>query len=219
MYRQFMRGLSSGIFVLAILGALCLFFATWCALCVRSGKNPLADAGDIDFPLVWLLLNLAVAAALAYGGARVRRKAAGFQWGELRSASKKHREDSSRLRTRFLWTVAAEWVVITMAVLLALRAGRPDLIWPGVALGISLHFAPLAYLFRLRPYYFTAAGGSLASIFSLAAPPALLPPAERLLLASLGLGAATWITAAYLILNAEGLARSWDDDESPRTAE
>jgi hypothetical protein len=80
-----------------------------------------------------------------------------------------------------------------------------ELTAPLIGLVISLHFAPLARVFRLRTYYATAVFGAAFSILSIGL------PAVRLPVLGFGLGITMWLTALDSILRADQLARRWND--------
>ena len=89
-----------------------------------------------------------------------------------------------------------------------------NLPWPLIGLVISIHFLPLARIFRVRPYYVLAVLGTavgLASLLSFTGNP-------RTVAVGLGLGLAIGGCAVYLVANSAALA-----DEavrkSPRPAE
>jgi hypothetical protein len=90
-----------------------------------------------------------------------------------------------------------------------MRWHREDLIWPGIALVVSLHFVPLGLVLRMRPYLATAAFGSALAALALALPVSLLPPAVRFVFIGAGMGVILWATALYVILRADRLALAW----------
>lgn len=129
------------------------------------------------------------------------------QANESSQANALAKEYGRRLRRRFLQIALAEWTGVVAAILLGIFFHRPDLIWPGASLIVCLHFAPLASLFRVRPYYFLAAAGSVFCVIAPFTPAASMNTAHRLLLVGAGVGSAMWMTAAYNVLAAHRLAR------------
>jgi len=82
---------------------------------------------------------------------------------------------------------------------------------------VSLHFAPIASLVRVRPYYLLAVCGSIVATAGLVMSPAVLSPTMRLIGVGAGMGMAVWTTAIYVLIRADRLVRVWDDaQESPR---
>lgn len=192
-YRQFMWGLSNGITVLAVAGAF------WCSMATpRVGWPVLAPV-------------IVVGAVLVSAAVRTRRLAAGFGRRELRTAAEPYRARARRIQAGLLGASLLEGGMVGMAVWLCRLAQRDDLIWPAMALAVSLHFLPLAWLFSVRPYYATAAAGSTLALVLLLVPETWLPPLTRLAIVGAGMGAIMWITAAYVALRADRLVRVWDD--------
>jgi hypothetical protein len=198
-YRQFMWGLSNGIFVLALAGAFWFGLAAWAAASSLA-IAPIALATVV----------------LAYGARRVRRQASGFQIKEIKGGSDAERARTRRIQVGFRWLSLMEGGLSGLAVFLCLHTHREDLIWPGLALGVSLHFAPLAHLVSVRPYYIAAACGSLVAIAGLSVPEASLSPALRTAGVGIGMGAVIWITAAYASLRADTLVLAWNNARGPR---
>ncbi len=188
LYRQFMWGLSNGIFVLALAGAF------WFGLAVASTQ--------VGWP-VWLLVD-AGAIAVAMGGWVVRRKSQGFRLREAtNSPDPTVRERVRYIRSRFRLIGVLEMLLIWPAVGMSFYFHRTDLVWPIIGLGVSLHFLPLARLFRVNAYYALGGFGTIVSVGVFFA-----PTHSRVIITSLALGFAVWSTAAYLILFAERIASS-----------
>jgi hypothetical protein len=193
MHRQFMWGLSNGIINLAMAG---LF---WFGLAVVS-------RGDFG----WAVPIVAVAALILAGAVQVRRKSMGFRFSDLKRAEGEQRERTKKINRGILWAIICEILLIWLSIFLCYAFQRPDLTWPAIALAVSLHFFPLARLFRMRPYYANAAFGSAVALATLLIPEAALSPSLRLQVLGIGMGTTVWITAAYAILNAGQLAAVWD---------
>jgi hypothetical protein len=64
---------ANGILVLAVCALVCLTGAIYCGICVRAGLDPLGNASRVDIPVIWLFLNLGLAAVLIAGSVKVRR--------------------------------------------------------------------------------------------------------------------------------------------------
>ncbi len=191
-YRQFMWGLSNGIFTLALAGAFWFSMAAWSAGWLQA---------EIPIPIV--------AALIAYGAVRVRREATGFRLRELKGASAAEQARAHRIQVGFRWLAMLEGGLVGLSFFLCSHFHREDLAWPGMALAVSLHFLPLARLVTVRPYYVTAVFGSLIAVVFLVIPQAALSPETRTALVCTGMGTAIWITAVYNLLRADRLAGRW----------
>jgi hypothetical protein len=194
-----MWGLSNGIFVLALAGAFWFGLAAWAAA-ASLAIAPIA----------------VVTVILAFGARRVRRQASGFQIKEIKNGTDVERARTRRIQVGFRWVSLMEGALSALAVFLCLHTHREDLIWPGIALGVGLHFAPLAHLVSVRPYYVAAACGSLIAIAGLLVPEASLSPALRTAGVGIGMGAVIWTTAGYASLRADTLALAWNNATGQR---
>jgi hypothetical protein len=147
------------------------------------------------------------ALAIVIGGLAVRRKAAGFSRLDLR------RPEligvARTIQRRFRWVSVVQFAGCALSAWLGTRFHREDLIWPGIALVVSLHFAPLGDMFRMRPYVVAAAAGSVISAAAPLIPAPLLDPASRFVFIGIGMGGVMWITAVYAILHADRFAEAW----------
>ena len=190
MYRQFMWGLANGIAVLAIAGG---FFIAMGAV---SLEIPRAQWFGIAVTVLGLGLLLT-------GARSVRRKSTGFSWSELRGGTESERARARRLGLVFRWVIFAEWALFGVVSFLCHFFHADELTAPFIGLVISLHFAPLARLFRLPSYYATALIGSLFAVLS------MVLPAERLAVLGLGLGLVMWLTAVDSLVRADRLAARW----------
>src|SRR5204863_7695123 len=146
----------------------------------------------------------------AYGERRVRRQASGFQIKEIGNGSDAERARTRRIQVGFRWVSLMEGGLAALAVFLCLHTHREDLIWAGIALGVGLHFVPLAHLVSVRPYYVAAAFSSLVAIAGLLVPEASLSPAARTAGVGIGMGTVIWITAAYASLRADARVLACD---------
>lgn len=207
--RQFLRGLSAGIVIMAIGGFAWLSAGAWAADCLRAGLVPWTTQ---DVPLHYVMWEFwpgaAVAAFLIAGALRVRKKAQGFKYSELRTASDAHRRLTRRILVMFLLVGMAEGLGCWLAAALGLRFHRLDLIWPGVGLVVSLHFLPLSRIFRNPPYAVTGTAGAAVSLVLLLVPQSEVNSSLRVVLLGLALAATMWVTAAYVISHADELARN-----------
>jgi hypothetical protein len=108
----------------------------------------------------------------------------------------------------FRWIILAEWTLFGVVSFLCHHFHADELTAPLIGLIISIHFAPLAHLFRLPSYYATAFFGAAFSILSIAM------PAVRLPVLCIGLGLTMWLTALDSIWRADQLAAGWSVVES-----
>jgi hypothetical protein len=183
-----MWGLSNGVFALAIAGAFWFGLAAW------SARR-----------LVFFLSTVLIAAcsvAIVIAGVRIRRKARGFKLSELEHAGENQRRQARKIVVGFRWTNIGQMALIYSSIIFCIYFRHVELLWPLIGLIVSLHFFPLAWLFRMRPYYFTAVAGtgvSLASIWGLAGP-------GRLVFLGSGMGLVVWLTVAYVVCSAERIA-------------
>jgi hypothetical protein len=205
--RQFFWGLSTGIVMLTVAGAFWLMLAvtsiasTW----IPTDKYPsTVDGATLR---AWGVSILMLTLVILAGALRVRQKAAGFS---RRDLSRPELAEGVRgIRQRFRWTSLAQFAGCALSVWLGMRWHREDLIWPGIALVVSLHFAPLGLVLRMRPYLATAAAGSAIAVLALSLPVSLFPPAVRFVFVGVGMGVVLWATAVYVILRADRSARTW----------
>ena len=184
-YSQFMWGLSNGVLVLAMAGAF------WFGLAAFSGGFQVGPA----------ILIAVGAVAVAAGSVWLRRKAGGFRFSQLQEGNEAQRLANRRILIGFRWVTLLETLLVGSAFGICNGIGRQDLVWPAVSAAVSLHFAPMGYLFRLPLYYLTAALGCVVSLIALAqaAPASLWIVGGRM-------GGVLWLTAAFAILKCEFLA-------------
>jgi hypothetical protein len=185
-----MWGLANGVFVLAVAGG--FFLAAGVASATTSYVQ-------------WLGLALTGAgfALLLMAGSRIRRKAGGFRLADLRKGTETQQRLGRRLSLFFRWIILAEWTMFGVVSFLCHPFHADELTAPLIGLVISLHFAPLARVFRLPAYYATAFFGAAFAIASIAL------PAVRLPVLCIGLGLTMWLTAIDSILRADQLATRW----------
>ena len=195
--RQFFWGLSNGIVVLAMAAA--IWFGIAAAFAPRVWIVPLTA------------LSGASAAALLFGAVRVRRKAAGFGFADLERAEGSRREENRKIGVGFLWTTVAETLAAATAAGLAMSFHRPDLLWPGIGLAVSLHFIPLAWIFHVRVYYATAVVGSAICLAALLTPAAALGAGPRTVCLGLAMGLCVSATGGWAALRADRMVAAWAD--------
>ena len=65
----------------------------------------------------------------------------------------------------FMWATIGEGIGIVIVVNVLVNFGHRDLILPGIAAVVGLHFLPIAYVIPFRPFYAVAAGLLAAAAF------------------------------------------------------
>lgn len=205
--RQFFWGLSTGIIILAMAGSFWLMLAAAARAATWGPADRLPGTVSGVALAEWGALIAIPALVIVAGGLRVRRKAAGFS---RRDLARPELVDGARaIQRQFRWTSIAQFVGCGLSAWLGTQFHREDLIWPGIALVVSIHFAPLGLVLRLRAYIAAAVAGSLVAVVALILPPSLLSPATRFVFIGVGMGLVVWTTAAYVILRADRLALAW----------
>ena len=187
-YRQFIWGLSNGVVALAMSGAFWFGMAAW--------------PTKLSVFLALLLLNGACFTAIITAAVRLRRKSNGFKLSELTHADESLRRQTRKIVLGFRWVNGVQVVLIWVSMSLCYYLRHAELVWPFIALVVSLHFVPLAWLFRVKAYYMTGiagAGVSLAVILGLGG-------SGRLVIQGLGMGLVVWMSACYLVWNADDIA-------------
>jgi len=181
-----MWGLSNGVVVLSISAAFWIGLAAWTL-----------DASVLLIAVVPILL---LGGLLAWQGLRVRRLAPGFSRASLRHAPK----GSSVRRIGIGFNVVGTMQTLSIGVVgfTCWKLNRTDLVWPLIGLVISLHFLPLGWIFKVRPYYVLGVLGTGVSVISLLG----FAASTRTVVVGLGLGLLISGCALYLVANAAALA-------------
>jgi hypothetical protein len=190
--RQFLWGLSGGVSAFAVAGAFWLGFAVSRALTATSPW------------WVWALavgLQAGGCLGLLWAGFRLRQRS-GFRRADLRQGDEHQRAELSHIRTYFAWTALGQALLIALAVWWCVQTHTEERIWPGIGLVVSLHLIPLARIFHVRMYYVTALAGSVVSLLTWVRIPR--PDAAPIL--GCALAAVMWLSAAYLVRNADCIA-------------
>jgi hypothetical protein len=196
--RQFRWGLSGGASALAIAG----FF--WYGI----------SLGIITTKLGWLIWGLStglqagITASILWAAVRLRRRS-GFTPGVV-APSERQRRTTRRILRVFGWIVFVQAILIGSAIWWCLRSGRSNMIWPWMGLIVSIHFAPLARLFRVRAYYVTALAGTMISLWGFIG----LSEVRQLAWFGGAMAAVMWLSGWYVIRNADqiterGLTEEW----------
>jgi hypothetical protein len=77
-----------------------------------------------------------------------------------------------------------------------------DLLWPSIALIVSLHFLPLAWLYRVKPYYWVGLIGGGNALLALSS----IEGGRSLAVLGAGQAIVFWIGGVYLLVRADRLA-------------
>ncbi len=189
--RQFLWWLSGGVSALALAG----FF--WFGVGLGA---PAANAGWLVFGLS-TIFQFGVGVGLLWLAARLRRRS-GFRASELRQRGAGEQRETRRIRAVFFWTTLGQALLIGLGVWWCVRANRREMIWPWIGLIVSLHLVPLARVFHVRAYYVTAVAGGIISVMALAAPGTF----HNLAYFGGVMATITWLSAAYLLRNADRIA-------------
>ena len=161
--------------------------------------------------VVWGLstaFQLGMTGVILWAAGRLRR-ASGFGLADLR-AGHELQQAQTRRTIRALWLIVlGQAMLITLVVWWTMREGSVNRVFPLIGLIVSLHFFPLARLFRIRVYYFLAARES--HIFN-----CVCVNEERRGRYINGLwgvmAAVMWLSAGYIIMNADRITDRaiWD---------
>ncbi|MGH9410100.1 MAG: hypothetical protein ACRD1V_11665 [Vicinamibacterales bacterium] len=216
--RQFFWGLSSGIIILGVAGAFWLMLAAVAVSAVWAPQDLALFHGSVNTRVLalWGTSLVLPTLVIVFGGLHVRRKAAGFTRYDLRRPELIG--GARAIQRQSQWIALAQLVGCVLAAWLGVWFHREDLIWPGTGLVVSLHFAPLGFMFRMRPYLVLAAVGTMVAIVSLVLPTSILTPQTRFELIGVGMGGPVWIIAGYVILRADRLATRWASHDARSTA-
>jgi hypothetical protein len=190
-YRQFIWGLSNGVTVFALSGAF------WLGLGIATVA---AKFGWLVF-ILSTALQVGACAALLWAAINLRRKS-GFRVSELRQSDGGRTPEIKHILSGFFWTVAWQTALIGLAVWVCVRTDAKQMIWPAIALVVSLHLVPLARIFHVRAYYATAATGSVVSLAAFACGTGIYAVAS---LAG-AMAVVMWVSAVYLLWNADKIA-------------
>ena len=98
--------------------------------------------------------------------------------------------------------------MVGLAVWLCIHEDSPQLIWPAIALVVSLHLIPLAKILHVRPYYVTAIAGSVVPIITFTR----FDGVHAVVFLGAGMAMVMWGSAIYLLWKADAIcARAFLD--------
>ena len=196
-YRQAIWGLSNGLVILALGG----FF--WLTLGLGLGLRLMAKAAAHPwlFPLLALLNPMVL--VLLVAASRVRRRAAGFRFADIRDRAGVISAENRRLLQRFRFVLLLEIFAIAVGGLICFYLRRSDLVLPVVGLILGVHFVPLGWVFGIRAYFVTGIVSTAVAVLALL----WLEDPTRTFALGLGMGATAWLTGLYLAQSADRIAR------------
>jgi len=189
--RQFLWGLSNGVMVFAVAGAF------WLGLGIGMAGPHVGWQVSASSTVI----QIGVLAALLRTAVKLKRRSR-FLVSELRQRDGGRTPETKRILIGLGRTVAGQTVLIALAVWICVRADAQQLIWPAMALIVSLHLVPLARIFHVRAYYATAAAGSLVSL----AAPGIGTGTYAVVCLAVAMAAVMWASAVYLLVNADTIA-------------
>jgi hypothetical protein len=189
--RVFLWGLSNGATMLALSGAF------WLGI----GVGMIARQVHWAVPAVGTVVQVGGAFGLIRAAIRLRRRS-GFKRSQLRQLEGFTQGQQRRIVNGMRWTMIIQTVVISVAVWILVQARAEHLFWPSIGVVISLHFAPLGWLFHVRPYYVLAIAGTIISVaaFGVAGTP------RGIAALGLALAAVMWGVASYVLAHADRIA-------------
>jgi hypothetical protein len=153
--------------------------------------------GGLRNPVGWIVLYVA-AILLIIAGVRALRRGKRLMAALGADRSQYWKQRGSRFRIISL----LEIIGCGLAVFLATHFHRPELVAPGIALVVGLHFLPLAGLFNFAGYY--AVG---VAIVACAVASALLLHGNAIVAATgIGTGTVLWLTALAALVYSGRLA-------------
>lgn len=188
--RQFIWGASNGVFVL--LGAAWFWFAL--------------GLSRLERPFLPWMLAIALGVIPFRGAVRLRRSAGRFSISEMRHGTAAQQQELLRIRKGFVWATLLEAVLVGASVAWCGWAGRMDLLWPAIAISVSIHFIPIGRTFGVTGYYWTAAAGCAVGVTAIAAY-SRSDTEQRLLFIGLAMGITMLATGGWLVFVAPRLAR------------
>lgn len=189
--RLFLWGLSNGATVLALAGAF------WIGL----GVGMVAKLVHWTVSAFGTILQVGGGVGLIWAAARLRRRS-GFLRSELRQLEGVAQVQKHHIVRRMTWTIGGQTALIALAVWICVRVRAEHLIWASIGAIVSLHFALLGRLFHVRAYFATAIVGTVTCGVGFAV--SGTPYGVAWL--GVGMAAVMWISAAYILINADGIA-------------
>lgn len=147
------------------------------------------------------VLQFGTTAGLLWAAMRLRRRS-GFKGSDLKLGTQQQLQMRRRTAKAFLWVVILQALLVGGAVWWCVRTGVQDRVWPSIGLIVNLHFIALARVFRVQAYFVLGLVGSLISLIALRG----LTDTRWILSYGGGMAALMWLTAWYIIHNAERFA-------------
>jgi hypothetical protein len=152
-------------------------------------------------PARWSVL-LGAFGLLILGSLRLRRKAGGFRRPKLATLEPAQRLEAQAHARQWQWISVGETIGCATAGWGASYFHHPELTWSLIALVVSLHFVALGRVFRTPTYLGTGGFGVCVSLWAILA----LNGSARYLFLGAGMGAVNWLSAIYILWNADHIA-------------
>jgi hypothetical protein len=158
-------------------------------------------------PALWMFLlgatlSLGGFALLIVGSLRLRRKAGGYRLPKLSTLEPAQRLTVQAEKRQWQWISAGQTVGAAASGWGASHFHHPELTWSLIALVVSLHFIALGRAFRTPTFLWTGGAGVCVSLWATL----MLSGSGRFLFLGVGMGTATWLSAIYILWNADNLA-------------
>ena len=197
--RVFLWGLSNGIFALTIAA---LF---WLGL----GLGPYA--GNVEWYVVALVTATVYGCcgACIWGAVRLRRRS-GFTRDDLKPSDPRERSENRRTALGFVRVVVIQSLLVVAVVIYSLQPGNQELLWPLIAIVVSLHFVPLGIIFHVKAYCALGGVGTVVGLSSLLR----VFDSCRMIYLGVSMGILMLATVAFLLRKADAMALK-SVDETP----
>jgi hypothetical protein len=160
--------------------------------------------GHSGLPILWLGTTLWLGAfgLLIAFSLRLRRQAEGYRLPKLATLEPAQRLEVQAQKRQWQWISGGQTVGAAASGWGASCFHHPELTWSLIALVVSLHFLALGRVFRTPTFLGTGGVGACVSLLAILA----LNGSARFLFLGAGMGTVNWLSAIYLLWNAENLA-------------
>jgi len=197
--RLFLWGLSNGIIALTIAT---LF---WMGL----GLGPYAGSVEWYVDALVAVVVYGCCGICIWGAVRLRRRS-GFRREDLRTSDPGQRSENRKTVLGFIKVVVAQSILIVAVVIWCLQPGNQELLWPLIAIVVSLHFVPLGIIFHVRAYCALGGVGTVVGLSSLLR----VFDSCRMIYLGVSMGILMLATVAFLLRKADAMALK-SVDETP----
>jgi len=127
---------------------------------------------------------------------------AAIAWRRIKHAPPGSFEPDSRSDRIISWATIAEGVGIPAIAMVLANTGHNDIVLPGIALVVGLHFLPMAYAIPFRPFYILAALLLLAAVSGM-----LLKQPEGSIMAGVAASLVLWVASGFALRRSPATAR------------